>query len=464
MDFLPIFYDLKDQRCLVVGGGDVALRKADLLVRAGARLRVVSPELCDDLDDLIRRSGGEYLRSVYSPDYLSDVALVIAATDRAEVNVKVSEDAKQMGLPINVVDHPDLSSFIFPAVIDRSPVVIAVSSGGQSPVLARLLRGKLESMIPASYGRLAHLVGRFRDQVKQRFGTVNERRGFWEFILQGPVAEMVFAGKEEKAEELLENALAAADGEQSGTGEVYLVGGGPGDPDLLTFKALRLMQQADVVVYDRLVSPQVLDLCRRDADRVYVGKARKNHALPQDEINNLLVKLAKEGKRVLRLKGGDPFIFGRGGEEIDQLMAQNIPFQVVPGITSASGCAAYSGIPLTHRDYAQSVRFVTGHLKDDSCDLPWHELVHEHQTLVIYMGLISLSQICERLIQHGMAADMPIALIEKGTQPEQRVITGTLQTISELSAQAEIKPPALIIVGKVVTLREKLDWYSKTQT
>lgn len=464
MDFLPIFYDLKDQRCLVVGGGDVALRKADLLVRAGARLRVVSPELCDDLDDLIRRSGGEYLRSVYSPDYLSDVALVIAATDRAAVNVKVSEDAKQMGLPINVVDHPDLSSFIFPAVIDRSPVVIAVSSGGQSPVLARLLRGKLESMIPASYGRLAHLVGRFRDQVKQRFGTVNERRGFWEFILQGPVAEMVFAGKEEKAEELLENALAAADGEQSGTGEVYLVGGGPGDPDLLTFKALRLMQQADVVVYDRLVSPQVLDLCRRDADRVYVGKARKNHALPQDEINNLLVKLAKEGKRVLRLKGGDPFIFGRGGEEIDQLMAQNIPFQVVPGITSASGCAAYSGIPLTHRDYAQSVRFVTGHLKDDSCDLPWHELVHEHQTLVIYMGLISLSQICERLIQHGMAADMPIALIEKGTQPEQRVITGTLQTISELSAQAEIKPPALIIVGKVVTLREKLDWYSKTQS
>lgn len=463
MDFLPIFYDLKGQCCLVVGGGDVALRKADLLVRAGARLRVVSPELSDELGELIQQNGGEYLCSVYSADYLSDVALVIAATDRAEVNIKVSEDAKQMGLPINVVDHPDLSSFIFPAVIDRSPVVVAVSSGGQSPVLARLLRGKLESMIPASYGRLAHLVGRFRAQVKQRFGSINERRGFWEFILQGPVAEMVFAGKEDKAEELLENALAAEDGEQSGVGEVYLVGGGPGDPDLLTFKALRLMQQADVVVYDRLVSAQVLDLCRRDADRIYVGKARKNHALPQGEINYLLVKLAKQGKRVLRLKGGDPFIFGRGGEEIDQLLAQDIPFQVVPGITSASGCAAYSGIPLTHRDYAQSVRFVTGHLKDDSCDLPWHELVHEHQTLVIYMGLISLSQICERLIQHGMTANMPIALIEKGTQPEQRVITGTLQTISELSEQAEVKPPALIIVGKVVTLRERLDWYSKTQ-
>lgn len=403
MDFLPIFYNLKGQRCLVVGGGDIALRKADLLVRAGAKLRVVSPDLCDALEELIQQNSGEYHRADYRRDYLSDVALVVAATDNGAVNVQVSDDAKQQGLPINVVDNPALSSFIIPAVIDRSPVVIAVSSGGQSPVLARLLRGKLESMIPASYGRLGNLVGRFREQVKDRFKTINQRRGFWEFILQGPVAEMVFAGKEEKAEELLAQALAAADGELHAEGEVYLVGGGPGDPDLLTFKALRLMQQADVVVYDRLVSAQVLDLCRRDADRVYVGKARKNHALPQEEINLLLVKLAKEGKRVLRLKGGDPFIFGRGGEEIDQLMAQNIPFQVVPGITSASGCAAYAGIPLTHKDFAQSVRFVTGHLKGDSCDLPWQELVHEHQTLVIYMGLISLSLICEQLIEHGMA-------------------------------------------------------------
>ena len=463
MDFLPIFYDLKDQRCLVVGGGDVALRKADLLVRAGARLRVVSPELCDELDELIRGSGGEYIRGVYSADYLNGMTLVIAATDDSSVNISVSEHAKQLGLPINVVDQPSLSSFIFPAVIDRSPVVIAVSSGGQSPVLARLLRGKLESTIPATYGRLGNLVGRFREQVKQRFATINQRRIFWESILQGPVAEMVFAGKEGKAEELLSKAIASADTEQPATGEVYLVGGGPGDPDLLTFKALRLMQQADVVVYDRLVSPQVLDLCRRDADRVYVGKARQNHALPQEEINQLLVKLASQGKRVLRLKGGDPFIFGRGGEEIDQLMTHDIPFQVVPGITSASGCSAYAGIPLTHRDYAQSVRFVTGHLKNDTCDLPWQELVHEHQTLVIYMGLISLSLISERLIEHGMSADMPIALVEKGTRPDQRVVTGTLATIADLAEKAEVKPPALIIIGKVVSLRERLDWYTKTQ-
>jgi uroporphyrin-III C-methyltransferase / precorrin-2 dehydrogenase / sirohydrochlorin ferrochelatase len=460
MDFLPIFYDLKGQRCLVVGGGDIALRKADLLVRAGAKLRVVSPKLCAALAALIEKNGGEYYCDVYKPEYLNDVILVIAGTDNSAVNIQVSEDGKKQGLPTNIVDNPSLSSFIFPAVIDRSPIVIAVSSGGQSPVLARLLRGKLESMIPASYGRLGHLAGRFREQVKDRFKTINQRRGFWESILQGPVAEMVLAGKDDKAEKLLVQALASSDPEQSPVGEVYLVGGGPGDPDLLTFKALRLMQQADVVVYDRLVSAGVLDLCRRDADRIYVGKARKNHALPQEEINLLLVKLAKDGKRVLRLKGGDPFIFGRGGEEIDQLMEQDIPFQVVPGITSASGCAAYSGIPLTHRDYAQSVRFLTGHLKDDSCDLPWQELVHEHQTLVIYMGLVSLALICERLIENGMNPEMPIALIEKGTLPEQRVVTGTIATIASIAEQANVKPPALTIIGEVVRLREKLDWFS----
>lgn len=463
MDFLPIFFDLKDRCCLVVGGGDVALRKADLLARSGARLRVVSPELCADLDKLIKQNGGEYHAAVYQPEYLAGATLVIAATDNIDVNMSVSADARAVNLPVNVVDNPALSTFIVPAVIDRSPIVIAVSSGGQSPVLTRLLRGKIESMIPASYGRLAKLVGGFREQVKARFKTINERRGFWEKILQGPVAEMIFAGRDDKAEALLNQALASAEPQQFQVGEVYLVGGGPGDPDLLTFKALRLMQQADVVVYDRLVSAGVLDLCRRDADRIYVGKARKDHALPQEEINHLLVKLAKEGKRVLRLKGGDPFIFGRGGEEIDQLMTEGVPFQVVPGITSASGCAAYAGIPLTHRDFAQSVRFVTGHLKDDSCDLPWQELVHTSQTLVIYMGLISLPLICQRLIDNGMSAQMPIALIEKGTLPEQRVITGTLTTIVELAKEADIKPPALVIIGEVVSLRDKFDWHSARQ-
>ncbi|WP_261843735.1 siroheme synthase CysG [Aliamphritea ceti] len=461
MDFLPIFYNLQDQRCLLVGGGDVALRKASLLVSAGARLCVVAPQLCPDLESLVQQQGGEHCPAEYCSAHLKGVVLVISAIEDQHVDEQVSADAKQLGLPVNVVDKPALSNFIIPAVIDRSPIVMAVSSGGQSPVLARLLRGKLESMIPASYGRLGQLAGRFREQVKARFSTLNQRRVFWESVLQGPVAEMMFAGKDRQAESLLEQALENADTGRSDTGEVYLVGGGPGDPDLLTFKALRLMQQADVVVYDRLVSHRVLDLCRRDADRVFVGKTCNQHVISQQEINDLLVKLAKEGKRVLRLKGGDPFIFGRGGEEIDQLMSEDIPFQVVPGITSASGCAAYAGIPLTHQSYAQSVRFLTGHLKDGHCDLPWSELVREHQTLVVYMGLLSLSQICEQLMRHGMSPRMPIALVENGTLPEQRILTGSLMDIVDQAAVTDFQPPALIIIGKVVSLRDKLDWYSQ---
>ncbi|MBN3564184.1 siroheme synthase CysG [Aliamphritea spongicola] len=461
MDFLPIFYNLQQQRCLLVGGGDVALRKASLLVSAGAKLCVVAPQLCPDLDALIQEHDGEYYPTDYTAAHLEGVVLVISAIEDQAVDEQVSADAKQQGLPVNVVDKPSLSNFIIPAVIDRSPIVMAVSSGGQSPVLARLLRGKLESMIPASYGRLGQLAGRFREQVKARFETLNQRRVFWESVLQGPVAEMIFAGKDRKAEQLLEQALEEGSTGHS-DGEVYLVGGGPGDPDLLTFKALRLMQQADVVVYDRLVSRRVLDLCRRDADRVFVGKACNQHVISQEEINALLVRLAKEGKRVLRLKGGDPFIFGRGGEEIGELMAEDIPFQVVPGITSASGCAAYAGIPLTHQNYAQSVRFVTGHMKDGQCDLPWPELVQEHQTLVIYMGLLSLTQICEQLMRHGMSPRMPIALVENGTLPEQRILTGTLADIADQAAVTDFQPPALIIIGKVVALRDRLDWYSQS--
>ena len=463
MDYLPIFYNLKGQRCLVVGAGDIAYRKADLLARAGAQLRVVAPEICDAMTELVRNNAAEYRASRYSADDLEGVSLVIAGTDDPSVNIHVSEDARQLALPVNVVDHPDLSSFIFPAIIDRSPLVIAVSSGGASPVLARLLRGRIESLVPSAYGRLAGIAGKFRDQVKIRFSSINQRRKFWESVLQGPVAEMVFAGKEKQAEGMLLAQLEETEADMKGPGEVYLVGAGPGDPDLLTFKALRLMQQADVVLYDRLVSPKVLDLCRRDADKVHVGKARKKHTMPQEEINLLLRNLARDGKRVLRLKGGDPFIFGRGGEEIDLLVEDGIPFQVVPGITAAAGCAAYAGIPLTHRDYAQSVRFVTGHLKNDTCDLPWEELVHENQTLVIYMGLVSLGLICRKLIEHGMASDTPIALVEKGTLPEQRVLVGTLASLPEMADNENVVPPTLTIVGNVVKLQDSLGWFNPAE-
>ncbi|WP_188981878.1 siroheme synthase CysG [Pseudomonas matsuisoli] len=457
MEFLPLFHKLSGRKVLLVGGGDIALRKGRLLAEAGAVLTVVSPEIEEELEGLVLAGGGQVIRRGYQPEDLQSTCLAIAATDDESINSAVSAQAQASGIPVNVVDAPALCSVIFPAIVDRSPLIVAVSSGGDAPVLARLVRAKIETWLPATYGRLAQLGQRFRSRVKNRFPDVRERRIFWEGVFQGSVAERVFAGRQDEAERLLEAALAGT-APLSG-GEVYLVGAGPGDPDLLTFRALRLMQQADVVLYDRLVAPAIVDLCRRDADRIYVGKRRADHAVPQEQINALLVKLALEGKRVLRLKGGDPFIFGRGGEEIEQLAAQGIPFQVVPGITAASGCASYAGIPLTHRDHAQSVRFVTGHLKNNSFDLPWSELVAKGQTVVFYMGLVGLPTICQALIRHGRAADTPAALIQQGTTANQRVFCGTLANLPALVEQHEVHAPTLVIVGEVVTLREKLAWF-----
>ncbi|MNF31217.1 Siroheme synthase [compost metagenome] len=461
MEFLPLFHKLRGSRVLVVGGGEIALRKSRLLADAGAELRVVAPDIEAQLAELVRRSGGNAIVRGYQEGDLEGCQLIIAATDDPALNAQLSADAQRRCVPVNVVDAPALCSVIFPAIVDRSPLVVAVSSGGDAPVLARLIRAKLETWIPSAYGELAGLAARFRHQVKGLFPDVTQRRAFWEEVFQGPIADRQLAGQGAEAERLLVDKLNGAP--PHAPGEVYLVGAGPGDPDLLTFRALRLMQQADVVLYDRLVAPAILELCRRDAERVYVGKRRADHALPQEQINQQLVELAKQGKRVLRLKGGDPFIFGRGGEEIEELAAQGIPFQVVPGITAASGCAAYAGIPLTHRDYAQSVRFVTGHLKDGTSDLPWNDLVAPAQTLVFYMGLIGLPIICNELIRHGRAADTPAALIQQGTTVNQRVFTGTLADLPKLVAEHEVHAPTLVIVGEVVQLREKLAWFEGAQ-
>lgn len=460
MEFLPIFLRLTDQPCVVVGGGEVAARKTELLLRAGARITVVSPTLCPPLLRCVQAGEITHVAEAFSDTHLEHCALAIAATDDSAVNRQVSEVARLRHIPVNVVDQPALCSFVMPSIIDRSPVVIAVSSGGASPVLARLLRARLETLIPASYGRLATLVGGFRDAVKRRFRTVDERRYFWEAVLQGPVAEMMYSGREQAAHAALEKAIENGVGISANAGEVYLVGAGPGDPDLLTFRALRLLQQADVIVYDRLVSQPILDLARRDAERIYVGKERDNHTLPQEDINQLLARLAKEGKRVLRLKGGDPFIFGRGGEEIETLAQQGIPFQIVPGITAAAGCASYAGIPLTHRDYAQSVVFVTGHLKDGSVNLNWPALVQPQQTVVFYMGLKGLSVIFDELIKHGMHADMPAALVEQGTTQHQKVWIGSLSTLPGILENQPVRAPTLIIVGEVVALHDKLKWFA----
>lgn len=374
------------------------------------------------------------------------------------MNQQVSSLCKARGIPVNVVDNPDLCGFIMPSIIDRTPVQIAISTGGASPVLARLLRARLETLIPSAYGRLAMLVEEFRGRVKARFSGTNNIRQFWEQILQGPIAEMLIAGKDSEARQALETAVEHGVA-PANKGEVYLVGAGPGDPDLLTFRALRLMQQADVVVYDRLVTAPILDLVRRDAEFIYAGKEKDKHTIPQENINSLLVRLAKEGKKVLRLKGGDPFIFGRGGEEIETLMDEGVGFQVVPGITAAAGCASYAGIPLTHRDYVQSCMFVTGHLKDGSINLNWPALAQPNQTVVFYMGLHGVAEICKQLTAHGLDSSTPAALVEQGTTQNQKVHIGNLQTLPGLVEHKDVKPPTLIIVGEVVKLHEKLAWF-----
>ncbi len=458
MNYLPLFLDLKQKKCLVVGAGEVAARKINMLNRAGADITVIATHISPAVTDIQQSHNLTIQQKAISVADIQGFRLVISATNHQATNELVAKTANEHNILVNVVDNPALCSFVFPAIIDRSPIVAAISSGGSSPVLARLLRAKLESTIPASYGKLAAIAEKFRTRVKQHINDEQQRRIFWERVLQGSIAELVFAGKTQQAEQELTELLNNT--EQQTAGEVCLIGAGPGDPDLLTFRALRLMQQADVVVYDRLVSAEILDMSRRDSEKIYVGKQKENHSVPQQKINELLVTLAQQGKRVVRLKGGDPFIFGRGGEEIETLAEAGINFQIVPGITAASGCASYAGIPLTHRDHAQSCTFVTGHLKDGSINLNWEQLATPNQTLVFYMGLSGIDKICQTLIDYGRPQDYPIALIQKGTTQQQQVITGTLQSFPKQIAEKNIHAPTLIIVGTVVKLHEQLKWFN----
>ena len=456
MDIFPISLKLQQQPCLIVGGGHIAYRKAVLLAKAGAVIHVIAPEIESNLLEIVESSQGQYVQAPFSPDIqLRNYRLVIAATNDKAVNIQVFEACEAEKILVNSVDDPPHCRFMVPAIIDRSPLVVSIATNGTSPVLSRQIRTQLEATIPHGMGKLADFSGQWRASVKAKIINPDERRIFWEDLYASPLKEHVFNDNIAEAHRLIEQALLEW---KAPKGEVYLVGAGPGDPELLTLKALRLMQQADVIIYDRLVSPAILELCRRDADKIYVGKARSNHSVPQEGINALLVEYAAKGKRVCRLKGGDPFIFGRGGEEIQELFAAGVAFQVVPGITAASGCSAYAGIPLTHRDYAQSVRFLTGHLKEGSPELPWKELVYENQTLVLYMGLVGLEKICAQLIAHGQRPNMPVALISKGTTPEQKVVVGTLADIASKVSEYQIQAPTLTIIGEVVSLREQLQW------
>ena len=458
MEFLPLFLNIREQHCVIVGGGEVALRKAILLIKAKANLSLISPQFISQLQDLSEEGRCKLLQEEFVAEQLEGASIVIAATNNKNTNAQVAEAAEKRNIPVNVVDQPELCSFIMPSIVDRSPVVVAISSSGRSPVLTRKIKELNETLISNREGQLAELLGAFREKVRNKYSDFIERVKFWESLLESEVTELVYSGNEGAAIQLIEDKLKQSD-QTEAIGEVYLVGAGPGDPDLLTLRALRLMHKADVVLYDRLVSQEIMDKLRPDAEKIHVGKASSNHPVEQETINEMLVRMARSGKRVLRFKGGDPFIFGRGGEEIESLSKANIPFQIVPGITAASGCASYAGIPLTHRDHAQSVRFLTGHLKDNTLNLDWANLIQEQETLVFYMGLLGIKTICEQLIDHGMDAEMPIAVVQQGTTKTQRVVTADLKTMPAVVDTEKLKAPTIIIIGRVVGLRNSLDWY-----
>lgn len=468
MDYFPLFLRIAGQPVVVIGGGEVAARKTLLLARAGAAITLVSPDLCPSLQERLERGEVRHIAEEFRPEHLEGARLVIAATDVESVNAWVARSAEARNIWVNVVDDREKSRFIMPAIVDRSPVIVAIGSSGDAPVLTRRLREKFEALLPAGLGKLAKLSGELRSAVKERVVNPDERRRFWERFFDGDIASDVLAGREQAARDSISQAIDAGLSEVDVTappvGEVALVGAGPGDPGLLTLRALRVMQNADVVVYDRLVSDEVLELVRRDAERIYVGKEAGKPYVSQEDINQLLVDLALQGKRVCRLKGGDPFVFGRGGEELEKLAERGIRFEVVPGISAAVGCAAYAGIPLTHRHYAQVLTFTTGHSKNEVAHAPvdWEALARPGQTAVFYMGLNGLPTIVEQLQAHGLPADHPAAVIEQGTRPSQRVISGNLATLVQQVAAAQVKSPALLIVGEVTRLHEQLRWFNTT--
>ena len=460
MKYFPIFVDAEHIHCLIVGAGEVAARKCELLLKTPAKITIIAPWVSNAVKQLAKSEKITLIEREFYPSDLDNKQLVFVATNIQAVNQSIHDLAHAQNILVNVVDNTPLCKFITPSIVDRSPIIIAMSSGGVAPVLLRYIRQKLESVIPHNIKRLGEFSEKYRNKVKGALNSVTDRRYFWEDVLDGDIGENVLQGNQQQASQLLDDALEKYGSGDKPAGQVYLVGAGPGDPDLLTFRALRLMQKADVVVYDRLVSKDILELVRRDAEKIYVGKEKSNHTIPQQEINTLLANLAKSGKRVVRLKGGDPFIFGRGGEEIETLIDEGIEFQVVPGITAASGASSYAGIPLTHRDHAQSVTFTTGHLRDNSIDLDWPSLVKPNHTLVFYMGLTGLPVICQKLVENGMPHTTPIALIQAATRKNQKVLTGTLSSILQNPETQTLQAPTLIIVGSVVNLHSQLNWFS----
>ena len=457
MESFPIFINLKKKPVTVVGGGDIALRKVRLLIKADPNITVIARQICKDLKELLVENNHKMLLKSFHESDLKTPTLIIAATNNPKINKRISTYAQQKNILINVVDQPKLCTFTMGSIVERDALVVSISSGGKAPVLVRKIRERIETLLPQSYAELVRFSGSLRSIVQKKIQSGVKRRIFWEEFFESDYIQNFILLPKKLDLRMFNKLLLRIKSKK--TGEVFLVGAGPGERDLLTIRALHLMQKCDICIYDNLVSKDILELVRRDADLVYAGKKQDQHTLSQDKINSLLIKYAQQGKKVLRLKGGDPFIFGRGGEEIESLMKNKILFQVVPGITAASGIASYSGIPLTHRDHAQSCLFLTGHLKDGAIDFEWPKLIVENQTLVVYMGLLSLDELVKKLIHNGMSKKMPIAIIESGTTAKQRVVIGELSNIKSKAGKSKIKSPALIIIGTVVNLRSKLNWF-----
>lgn len=461
MQLYPLFANLTDRPVLVVGGGDVADRKVAMLLRAGAKVTVGAPMLGPELRERLQHSRIIYRSGAYQSEWLEDAWLVIAATRSRTLNARIAADGHARQRLVNVVDDPALSSFQVPALIDRSPLLVAISTAGVAPVLARRLRERIESLLDPAIGSLLKLAQRYRARIRARYTDLAARRRFYDWLHDGPVNALIRAAHPVRAERQLIAALSNTNESMEKNGSVVLVGAGPGDAGLLTLRALRALNEADVILHDELISPQILDLARRDAWQIAVGKRGGGTHTPQENIHALLLEHAQAGRRVVRLKGGDPFVFGRGGEELEFLRKHGIAYEVVPGITAAVACAAYSGVPLTHRDHAQSVRLVTAHCRQSLDTLDWRDLARERQTLAIYMGVSQLAELTRQLLAHGRAPDTPFALIENGSLPNQRTLTGALNELPTLAIHHAIRAPAIVILGEVATLADVSHWYGE---
>lgn len=462
MTLFPLFANLKHRPVLVIGGGEIAERKVRLMLAAGAQVSVVAPYAVDALTELARQQRITLIGERYESRHLDGAWLIIAATDDRPVNQRIAHDAQQARILVNVVDDPELSSFQVPAIVDRSPLIIAISSTGSAPMLARRVREQLETMMDHSLGALARLAHDYRGAIRRARPELGARRRFYDWLVDGPVGAALRGRQDEQARLTLERALQGPENAQDSQGRVILVGAGPGDPGLLTLHALRALNRADIILYDRLVSEQVLELARRDATRIFVGKQLgEDHHQTQARIHDLMVEHAQAGRTVVRLKGGDGFVFGRGGEELEHLAAHGVAFEVVPGITAAVACAAYSGIPLTHRDHAQSVQFVTAHRQNGHSIQDWNPLLDPTQTVAVYMGLQQILRFCDELLLRGRDADTPCALVENGSRPEQRTLLSNLRDIARDAQQHDFKSPSILLIGKVATLGTTLSWYGE---